>query len=219
MRISGLRAIERDRGTAIIEAAFAVPLTIAVIINLFGFGLVTRISIVTNRVVAGGARYAAVVATDPDGDRRVLVEIFNRASGIPSSSIERIVIFHANHDGLSRTDAPAGASSDRQDNRVNPECLTPGSLGSNLAGRECNVYYPTDINNAVKNTGFTPKPSWTAVKRQADFVCHTTTPLLCPNAPEAHIGVYVRIIYKGPSFDVLLPEYIERQTYYSFTGS
>ena len=89
------RRAERERGAALIEAAFITPVFLLFIFGIFEFGLLFRDSLTTNNAAYQGARSASVNGARPDGDYLLLRSVEHGLTASRLQQLDYIVVFRA----------------------------------------------------------------------------------------------------------------------------
>lgn len=129
---SGSRA---DRGTAAVEAVFAVPLLILLVIGFIELSGALRSRSATSHLASAGGRMASVAGADPMADQLILARMANETAGLGSAQIDYIVVWHAQGPGESVPEACRPTSTAEP----NQTSLGVGDGGIDAVGA-CNVY-------------------------------------------------------------------------------
>lgn len=156
----------RDRGAALVEAAFVTPVLLFLVFGLFEIGMLFRNYLGVSAAVKDGARAASIASNSPQADWRVLQAIKRTAAPLPDGSINRIIVFDAA--------MPQNA------NGPSAACL------GSVPGSGCNSYVPADWEtyDAEKfECNGLPDPDWCGADRDSAF--SDPTP--------AKIGVYIEV--------------------------
>jgi len=176
----------RERGTAVVEAAFvSLAFFTLIAIILEGSGLI-RDSLGVANMVRTGARTATVNGDDPLSDYYVLQTIRKEGSSVGLDDLRLVVVYEANGFGNPPSDTCKGGA--------------PVGTGTG----ECNVYTPSDLSRPLTDFGCkTPSSlsldnAWCPADRK---VAETGT-----NGPPDYVGVYVKYthdlvtgLFKGTS--------------------
>ena len=127
-RPSGSR---RERGAALVEAAFVTPVFFALIFGILEIGLLFRNSLTTNNATVQGARAASVHGNADDADYLVIRSVEHGLQAMELQNLEMVVVF--------RADGP--------DSTVPAACLTASQTynPSNPTAPACNRYVPADF--------------------------------------------------------------------------
>ncbi len=156
----------RDRGAALVEAAFVTPVLLFLVFGLFEVGLLFRNYLGVSAAVKDGARAASIASNNPQADWLVLQAIRRTSAPLPDGAIQRIIVFDAS--------LPANA------NGPSADCLNL------LPGTRCNAYVPTDWEtydaDKFECNGI-PDPDWCGADRDSFF--SDPTP--------ARIGVHIEV--------------------------
>jgi hypothetical protein len=160
----------RERGTAVVEAAFVSLAFFTIIAIVFeGSGLI-RDSLGVANMVRAGARTATVNGNDPSADYYILPTIKKEANSVGLDDLRLVVVYEANGFGNPPSDTCKGGTA-----------VTTGT-------GECNVYTRSDLSRpqsdfACKNAALLDGP-WCPTDRKT---AETGT-----NGPPDYIGVYVK---------------------------
>ena len=126
------RLFRRDeRGAAVVEAAFVLPVVIALLFGMLEFGLYFKDNLTVSEAVKDGAHMGAAYAQDPGADYYILQSILHASlNGI----VQEVIVY----------DAGAVDPSNQSAQNVPANCLATANGVS--------VGY-TDNNSVVHNTG------------------------------------------------------------------
>ena len=133
MAIARLHRRARDeRGAALLELLTILPFLALLVVGIVEFGLTYR----DNLTVTNATRSAARVGSNAGSQRRADVEILRAVRSamrdIPTSAIDRVVIYDANLGGNLLTEPPSA-------------CKTTPAGGVNTATAVCNVYHGSEF--------------------------------------------------------------------------
>lgn len=119
-----IHRLRRDeRGAAITETAFVLPVVLVIILCAFEFGLVYRNVQTLHGASRSGARLVSNMGTNERADQQAVIQIMESADDLQPGTIKKIVIFKAEADG----------------SFPHPNCETVGHPN------ECNTYGPAEI--------------------------------------------------------------------------
>ena len=119
--------MKRDRGAALVEAAFITPVVMALILMVVEVGMLMFSDLTVTNAAGDGARVAIVARDAEDADAQILARIKRSTQGLQRAQIERIVIWQA----TSLESTP-------------PTACTTGTPQSSLE-LDCSVYTPADL--------------------------------------------------------------------------
>lgn len=168
------RERRRERGSALVEAAFVAPVFFLMLFAVFEFGFLYRNSLTTTNASREGARAASVHGAGAQTDFLVLQTIKHGISAQGYENIEYVVIYQ-----LSSPDDPMPAS-----------CHTASNASLN-----CNRYTSSDLDLAyyqsdgVTPTGYFGCDPVTSVDR---FWCPIDEREDSISGPPDYVGVYVK---------------------------
>jgi Flp pilus assembly protein TadG len=128
----GRRAIRRDRGAALVEAALITPVIMAMILMVVEVGMLLFSDLTVTNAAGDGARVAIVARNAEDADAQILARIKRSTTGLARAQIERIVIYQAS----SLESAPPAA------------CTTGAAVSSPV--NHCSVYTPADLDKTYQ---------------------------------------------------------------------
>lgn len=147
--------IARERGAAMVEATFVLPILIFLLLAVIEVGGTLKSYSGAASSVRLGSRAASVAGADPMADRQILEQMASLAGSLDAGEIELVVIWHAAGPGDTVPPGclPADTSSPNQSS-VGDEGTAPDGLGA------CNAYVqPGDDGGAFAMAqGTAPKP-------------------------------------------------------------
>ncbi|MEM7340088.1 MAG: TadE family protein [Actinomycetota bacterium] len=135
--------MNRERGATLVEAAFAAPIFLVIVLSLIELSLVAHNTIEVSDVAQRGVRAAGVYDSQRHADHEVLDAVTRTFGRIGTSDIDYVVIFRIESVG----------------DEMNPQChVTSVSLASDPQ-RPCNRYAAADLARPyVEADGVTPTP-------------------------------------------------------------
>ncbi|MBK5223974.1 MAG: pilus assembly protein [Acidimicrobiia bacterium] len=154
----------RDRGAAVVEAAFVAPIFFVLIFGIMEFGFAFQERLTTVNMSQTGARTGASAADDPLADYRILRKIRTESASVPAARITHIVVYKA----------------------TGPGSVVPEACKMNPQTGICNLYTGNTLANVAADFGCTSDDvgyHWCPTDRKA-----TTS----GDGPD-YVGVYVRI--------------------------
>ena len=127
----------RERGAALVEAAFVTPVFFALIFGILEVGLLFRNSLTTNNAAVQGARAASVHGNASDADYLVIRSVEHGLKAMELQNLEVLVVF--------RADGP--------DSTVPTACLTASQTynPSNPTAPACNRYEAADFFKEIED--------------------------------------------------------------------
>lgn len=133
MRLRSERTRKRERGAALVEAAFVTPVFFALIFGIFELGLLFRTDLTTSNAAQQGARAASVSGQQAHADYLTLRSIEHGLQALTSDQFDFAVVFRATG----------------PDDVVPSQCLTSSQTypGGNAVG--CNRYVAADLALAI----------------------------------------------------------------------
>jgi hypothetical protein len=130
----------RERGSAVVEAAIALPLTLVLLFAALQAGVLMRSHATTANAARFAGRTASIAGADPMADQRILARIDREAAPRGSARIRSIVVWHAATAGER---VPAGCDLDPGSS---PSTTSRGVTGPGTdAIGACNVYLNPDL--------------------------------------------------------------------------
>lgn len=91
-----LRSRNRDdRGAALVEAAFAMPLFFLIVFGIFEFSGMVLAKSTTSDIISNGTRAASISGNGAMGDQMILKNMSQSATGISGDTINRVIIWKA----------------------------------------------------------------------------------------------------------------------------
>jgi Flp pilus assembly protein TadG len=188
-----------DRGSVFVESVMVLPILIALLCGLIDYGVGLRDRQYMQSALRNAGRVAAATATyggtaGADADQLAMSTLWAGLSRLQNIQIQRAVVFRANpttwaaQSSVALSAPPAACLSTAVNN---------GGAGVNTTAVRCNIYSPTQIQNASS--------TWTA----AGSPCSTTTGwdrFWCPVSRSTsltdnsqlgpdYLGIYVHIRY------------------------
>ena len=161
---------QRERGSAIIEAAIVTPVFFLLLFGVLEVGLLFRSNLTTTHASRDGARAASVYGRESETDFLVLQTIRHAADAMGVDAIEFVVIY--------KLDTPTSP--------MDSDCLVASKVDV------CNRYVRSDFDLALDYTNGNPTPHFrcaagTAVDR---FWCPADRDSSIGNAD--YVGVYIQ---------------------------
>ncbi len=125
----------RDRGSVLVESAFATPIVLLMLLGMVEVGSAVKSYSSTTHAVRAAGRVASVAAADPLSDQRTLARLEQEIHGIGGDVVDFVVIWHASGPGER---VPAACLPDEHET---PNARSVGvSDGGFDALGACNVY-------------------------------------------------------------------------------
>ena len=132
-RVGTPRRVQGDRGTALTESAFVLPVLLYLVMACVEGGLLLRNWNAVTDSVENGTRAASVAGNDVNSDWEILQAIRIASGVVPRQTIERIVVYRASSPGAGPT----------------AQCMA----GTASATDRCNVYSRSDMQRAETQFG------------------------------------------------------------------
>lgn len=130
------RGVARDRGAALVEAAFVIPILFGVIFAVMEIGGALKSYSSAANGVRAGARMASVAGNDAMADQMILERLASEAAGLGEGEIEYVVIWRSSGPGDT---VPAAC--------VRPVPTGPNTSSVGVPGAgvgACNIYFRPD---------------------------------------------------------------------------
>lgn len=143
-----------DRGAALTEFVFIVPLLALIVAGVLEFGLAWRDSMTVSNALRSGARVGSNAGRERSADYTILKSIEAAMAEVPTARIDRIVIYKAS----TSNSAPSATCT-----------------GGTSVNGVCNVYSATDLarpasdftSTCTGSTGTSPDRFWCPTSRQS----------------------------------------------------
>lgn len=172
------RGRSKEKGSAIIEAAFVAPVFFLLIFGIFEFGFLLRNALTVGNATSDAARTASVHGDSADADYLILRSLEHTLEPVGLDALDFVVIYRATG----------------PEDTVPPECLvvSQGPAGSIL----CNRYTASDFFLPLNDPGTgLPTDTW-----QCNSPVASVDRYWCPsdresavNGPPDFVGVYVQL--------------------------
>ena len=163
-----------SRGAAIVEFVLIAPVFVLIVAGVLEFGLAFRDSMTVSNALRAGARVGSNAGRERSADYTILKSIEAAMAEVPSSRIERIIVYKA---------ATADSS-------VPNACLAVSGSSGGVTG-VCNVYRASDLARPATDfagtttcTSSSPDRHWCPTSRQAQQALGAD-----------YLGVYMEVRY------------------------
>jgi Flp pilus assembly protein TadG len=160
------RRFRGDDGAVVIEAAIAGLLFFTILFGVVEFGMAFFDYLTTSNMSRVGARTGSTLGHSTAADYQILQQVKAATSGMPTSSIQAIVVYKASSSGA----APAAA------------CKTASSSASTS---KCNFYTAANFNTALSSFDCSGIDQ---------FWCPTSRKDAASDPPD-YLGVYIRVLH------------------------
>ena len=129
------RRCRSDRGTALLEAVFVLPIAMLLYFGVFAMGTLFKGYASTAHAVRAGGRMASLFGADPMADQQALARVSEESFGIRPDTIEYIAIWHATGPGAT----PPSGCKPATHTTPNTSSVGVSDAGVDALGA-CNVY-------------------------------------------------------------------------------
>ncbi len=166
------RSPSRERGSALVEAAFVAPVFFLMLFAVFEFGFLFRNSLATTNASREGGRAASVHGAGPETDFLVLQTIKHGISAQGYENIDYVIVYN-----ITNFDDPI-----------------PSACHNGPVQDVCNYYVSADFDKALLDTNGDPTPHFQCGPTSVDrFYCPTDreASLGAVGGPDL-VGVYVK---------------------------
>lgn len=126
------RRADDDRGAALLELLTILPFLALLVVGIVEFGLTYRDNLTVTNAARSGVRVGSNAGSERRADYEIIRAVQSALQDIPTSAIERVVVYDANIGGSLLEDPPS-------------ICKTTVANGVNAVGAHCNVYHGSDF--------------------------------------------------------------------------
>jgi hypothetical protein len=158
-----------ERGSLLVEAAFVVPIFLALLIGAIEGGFIFYERLTVNNMSMSGARAASGMGSDVLADYHILHSVGTDQSGMAGGQISMIVVYKA----------------------VGSASVVPAGCRSASVANSCNRYVGADLTKDATQFGCTGPPGPTTKIDNAWCPTGRKTALGGANGPPDYVGVYV----------------------------
>jgi hypothetical protein len=167
-----------DRGAALVEFVLIAPVFALLVAGVLEFGLAFRDSMTVSNALRAGVRVGSNAGRERSADYTILKAVEAAMAEVPSSHIQRIIVYKA----------------DTANSAVPAACLAVSGSGgvAGTGGVYCNVYQASDLARPASdftaactgNAGTAPDHYWCPTGRQATQALGAD-----------YLGVYMQVRY------------------------
>lgn len=160
----------KQRGVAVIEAAFVTPVFFMMVFGIVEISLAMNDNLALAHATRAGSRVASASGNDLYADYGIVRSIARESSAIDRGQIELVVVYQASRVGEAPTDTCQGGTAVKN---------------------ECNVYRPADFARDKKDFGCRKTPS--PVSLDSAWCPTDRRVVLTSSQGPAHVGVWMKI--------------------------